>query len=245
MSKLDPIKLRLLDWIEDHRGTIANVGKLAAVILACGLLAVMIQQCLMPAPIAPPAPTVTATATPFVSTHVPTRTITPTFTRTATWTNTPEISASRTKTATVSPSVLPTNTATKSPTLTVTSQPTKTDTPGFTSTAEPTDTSTPIPAGRDLTKIPGTLTPLLPNSGLSAQEIADLTPTATVTQTPQITPSSMSDAVPTPIETPKRITLPEGCVFHSWYAEFGTAYDVMTFRCPTLFEYGQGVGASD
>jgi hypothetical protein len=207
MSKLEPIKLRLQDWFEDHRGTIANVGKLAAVILACALLAVLIQQCLMPAPIAPPAPTVTATATPFVSTHVPTRTITPTFTRTATWTNTP------------------------TPTMTRTLQPTRTDTPGSTSTAEPTDTSTPIPAGRNLTPVVGTVTPLLPRSGLSAQEIADLTPTATVT--------------PEPTETPKRITLPEGCVFHSWYAEFGTAYDVMTFRCPTLFEYGQGVGASD
>jgi hypothetical protein len=60
------------------------------------------------------------------------------------------------------------------------------------------------------------------------------------TQTP------IATGTPEPTATPKRITLPAGCVFHSWYAEFGTEYDVMTFRCPTLFQYaGQGVGASD
>jgi hypothetical protein len=61
-----------------------------------------------------------------------------------------------------------------------------------------------------------------------------MTVTPTVTVTPEPTP------------TPNRITLPEGCTFHSWYAEFGSKFDVMTFRCPTLFEYaGQGVGTTD
>jgi hypothetical protein len=207
MSKLQPIKLRLQDWFEDHRGTLANVGKLAAVIVACGLLAVLIQQCLIPAPIAPPAPTVTATATEFVSTHVPTRTITPTFTRTVTlWpTSTPSPSLTRT----VAPPTL-TRTPTATPTL-------------------PT-----IPSGRNTPQVVGTVTPLLPRSGASAADLTRIAETPTATVTPEPTP------------TPKRITLPEGCTFHSWYAEFGSKFDVMTFRCPTLFEYaGQGVGASD
>jgi hypothetical protein len=212
-------KLPTIDWDEVQRSArrVAydpHTYKRISLFVVGALLLVCLWSACSPLVVpAPPAPTVTATATPFVSTHVPTRTITPTFTRTATWTNTP------------------------TPTMTLTLQPTRTDTPGSTSTAEPTDTSTPIPAGRDLTKIPGTLTPLLPNLGLSAQQIQELTPT--VTGTPE------RELSPTPTPTPKRITLPEGCVFHSWYAEFGSEFDVMTFRCPTLFGYGQGVGASD
>jgi hypothetical protein len=209
-------KLPSVDWEEVQRSArrIAydphTYKRISLFVLGALLLVCLWSACSPIVVPAPPAPTVTATATPFVSTHVPTRTITPTWTKTPTnepsATSTPTLTLTRTATPTLSPSATPSHT----PTL-------------------PT-----IPAGRN-TLTPPALTPLLPVNGASA---ADLTRIAE-TQTPTVT------ATPEPTATPKRITLPEGCTFHSWYAEFGTAFDVMTFRCPTLFQYGQGVGASD
>jgi hypothetical protein len=141
-----------------------------------------------------PAPTITATATPFESTHIPTRTVTPT------WTITPS------KTATARPL-----TYTSTATFTVN-----------TSTAIPSPSSIPsatrIPAGRDT----------LPRTGMSEQEIAELTPTITAT------------VEPTPTATP--LTLPDGCKFHSLLIESDKDYTELTFRCPNGEKTAESVG---
>jgi hypothetical protein len=115
---------RLDVWFRQHLDTAGNILKLGAVVLACGLLAVFIQQCIVPAPYVPPAPITQAAPI----THIPTRTLTATWTSTST--------ASRTVTA-----QRPTN----SPTPTNTTGPTSTET----STITHTPTMTRIPAGRD------------------------------------------------------------------------------------------------
>lgn len=51
-----------------------------------------------------------------------------------------------------------------------------------------------------------------------------------------MTPSATPQATVTPTPTPKRITLPEGCVYHSLYLEPGLGYDVLTFHCPTILD---------
>jgi hypothetical protein len=138
---------RLDVWFRQHIQAAGNILKLGAVVLACGLLAVWIQRCIVPAPYVPPAPITQAAPI----THIPTRTVTPTWT----------ITASRTATARP-------QTATHTFTATVTER-------AATSTATYTPSSTPsatrIPAGRDT----------LPKTGLSEQEIAELTPTITAT----------------------------------------------------------------
>jgi hypothetical protein len=145
-------KLPTIDWIAVRKTLLSiqpiTVGKWLCAVFGLGVLACLIQQCLTPQPIVlPPAP---ITQAPGI-THIPTRTLT------ATWTITPS------RTATARPA-----TATHTFTATVTER-------AATSTATYTPSSTPsatrIPAGRDT----------LPKTGLSEQEIAELTPTITAT----------------------------------------------------------------
>jgi hypothetical protein len=183
---------RLDVWFRQHIQAAGNILKLGAVVLACGLLAVWIQRCIVPAPYVPPAPITQAAPI----THIPTRTVTPTWT----------ITASRTATARP-------QTATHTFTATVTER-------AATSTATYTPSSTPsatrIPAGRDT----------LPKTGLSAQEISELTPTITATVEP----------------TPTPLTLPDGCKFHSLLLESDKDYTELTFRCPNGEKTAEPVG---
>ena len=140
----------------------------AAVIALVALGAVAwFQACLnQRTPTAPMPPT--DTPTPFVSTHVPSRTLT--ATEEPTWTNTP------TK---VVPTIQPEST------LTPTSTPTLT----LTASASP----TPTPTQPTLTPTVGLITTpgrnVLPNTGASAQDIADMTATATPTSEPTPLPT--------------------------------------------------------
>jgi hypothetical protein len=140
----------VIDWIAVRKTLLSiqpiTVGKWLCAVFGLGVLACLIQQCLTPQPIVlPPAPITQAPGITFIA--PPTRTLT------ATWT----ITASKTRTV---------------------ARPTYTSTATFTvntSTAIPSRSFTPsatrIPAGRDT----------LPKTGLSEQEIAELTPTITAT----------------------------------------------------------------
>jgi hypothetical protein len=153
-----------------------------------------------------PAPTITATATPFESTHIPTRTLT------STWTKSPTNTYTSTAKNTVA------HTATSTLTLTLTRTVTPTLSPSATPSHIPTLTpsATRIPAGRDT----------LPRTGMSEQEISELTPTTTATVEP----------------TPTPLTLPDGCKFHSLLLESDKDYTELTFRCPNGEKAAESVG---
>ena len=245
-KRIEFIRVRCEDFYAEHERGIRAIVNVFSVVIVVALLSYFITMCLNPTPALPPAPPTTAptvTSTNAPATHIPTRTVTATWTKlppTETATNTPSstatLAATSSGTPTEKPTLSPTFTSSLTRTATLTLSPSATASVTPSQTPSPSATLPTIPAGRDLTPVKGTQTPLLPNSGLSAQGIQELTRTPTVTATPE----------PTVTPTSNRITLPEGCTFHSWYAEFGTTFDVMTFHCPPLFEYGGvGQGVSD
>jgi hypothetical protein len=129
---------------------------------------------------------------------------------TATWTKTVTPSLTRTVAARIF-SPIPTLTEAPKSTATPTVSPV---TPTWTSSP----TATRIPAGRDT----------LPRTGMSEQEISELTPTITAT------------VEPTPTATP--LTLPDGCKFHSLLLEADKDYTELTFRCPNGEKTAESVG---
>jgi hypothetical protein len=158
------IRTRLGDWWEDRRDDLgawwAEHGRdikitsaLLALIVLCAVLSYEFTMCSTPAVPMPP----TATSTPFESTivpHPPTRTLTSWPTKTATNTVSATSTPSLTRTA-ARPTTTPSYTASATSSLTLT----RTATPTLTPTL-PT-----IPSGRNLTPIPGTVTPLIPIAG--------------------------------------------------------------------------------
>jgi hypothetical protein len=141
------------------------------------------------------------------ATLTPTRTLSPTITRTRTKTLTPTITRTRTKTPTrtLSPTITKTPTKTKTPTQTKT--PTVTKTPTRTKTRTPTKTST-----RTLTRTPSRTATLCPLSVCTATPTRTKmrTLTLTSTQTPTRTPTRTLTRTPTPTlaRTPTRTPTP-------------------------------------
>lgn len=143
------------------------------------------------------------------STPLPTNTVTPTPSRTATLTPLPTYTVTPTssRTATVTP--LPTNTITPTPsqTATVTPIPTNTSTPTATgtptSTLQPTNTATSTPTHTALPT--NTSTPTQTPSNTST---ASPSPTNTLTSSPSLTPTGTSQATSTSTPTPSYTPTP-------------------------------------
>jgi hypothetical protein len=197
----------VIDWSAVRKTLLSiqpiTVGKWLCAVAGLGVLACLIQQCLTPQPIVlPPAP---ITQAPGI-THIPSRTLVPQDTKT--WTKTVTPSLTRTVAARIF-SPIPTLTEAPKSTATPTVLPV---TPTWTSSP----TATRIPAGRDT----------LPVTGLSEQEISELTPTITATVEPTATP----------------LTLPDGCKFHSLLLESDKDYTELTFRCPNGEKTAEPVG---
>lgn len=161
---IDDLKDRLDVWFRAHLQGIRSTVIVFGVVIGCALLSYFVTKCLSPypsLPSAPPtiAPTITATNAP--ATHIPTRTITPT------WTSTIAPTATTSRISTLTRTVIPTL------------EPSPTSTP---EPSQPTTIPVTIPAGRNLLTPPP-----LPNTGASEQEIAEMTATATATVTPKPT----------------------------------------------------------
>ena len=143
------------------------------------------------------------------STPLPTNTVTPTPSRTATVTPLPTNTVTPTPSRTATATPLPTNTVTPTPsqTKTVTPMPTNTSTPTATgtptSTLQPTNTATSTPSNTALPT--NTSTPTQTPSNTSTHTPS---PTNTLTSTPSLTPTSVPQPTYTSTPTPSNTALP-------------------------------------